>query len=237
MICNIVGGGSTNVNLKLKRYETKEDMLADTPRKNTIGVVSDTDITSLQYGGEEPTSPSSGHVIIVIDENTKISFYAEKDKIKVYPMWAKQYVNGAWVLLDLYLYDGSAWKYNRKYFMKDGAVFNSGQTTFGAIVYTEGNGYNVCNASGWNGVFWTADITPYSKIGFTYWGRWGYANRPYIGVYSTDSANNDTAYLAGRNYNGSGDQQIALNRNNGGTDIRYPQFYDIDISDVVGEKN
>lgn len=86
----------TKLNFDIKRYNTEEELLADTPKENTIGIISDVEINGYRFSAIEPEDMVDGMVWIKTDNSSYIAFDIV-DGVTVYPISAKQYVSGAWV--------------------------------------------------------------------------------------------------------------------------------------------
>ena len=105
-----LGGGSGGLNFKVVGYETQAELLADTPKENTIGIITTTPITSWVFSATEPEVSSEGTIWILTGTVSPIEFNAlKKNSIQVYPISAKQYVNGAWVEKTAKSRRGGAW--------------------------------------------------------------------------------------------------------------------------------
>ena len=104
------GGGGASLNFDVKAYATEEALLAAVPKENTIGVITQTAITSWAFSATEPAEPVAGMVWISTGDSSGVAFNAlKKNAIQVYPLFAKQYVNGAWVDVTAYSYRGGEW--------------------------------------------------------------------------------------------------------------------------------
>lgn len=80
------------------------------PAENTIWINTGTDISSHIFSATEPSSPESGMVWIRTGAASAAPFSAtEENPIMVYPIAAKQYVNGAWVSVSLKIYINGSW--------------------------------------------------------------------------------------------------------------------------------
>ena len=103
-------GGGTSLNFDLTQYATEAELLAATPKKYTIGIISTTEITSWDFIATEPDTPSEGMVWISVGKSSHVEFNAlKKNGIQVYPISAKQYVDGAWVDKTAKSYQNGAW--------------------------------------------------------------------------------------------------------------------------------
>lgn len=102
--CEISGGGG--LNFKLVGGLTQP---AD-PTKNTIWVPTDFEITGYEFSATEPADTVDGMVWIPVGTSSTVAFNAlKKNGIMVYPLSAKQYVNGAWVSVKAKSYQNGNW--------------------------------------------------------------------------------------------------------------------------------
>lgn len=91
---SIVGGTSQPVN----------------PKENTIWVNTDTRISGWVFSASDPESPTEGMVWILTGISSTVKFNAlKKNGIQVYPISAKQYINGVWVNKTAMSYQGGKW--------------------------------------------------------------------------------------------------------------------------------
>lgn len=107
-----LGGGSGGLNFKVVSYATEEELLADAPAENTIGVVTTTPITARVFSATEPQSLIEGAVWFLVGTNSPAAFNAlkaKKDAVMVYPMSAKQSVSGVLVDVVAKSYIGENW--------------------------------------------------------------------------------------------------------------------------------
>lgn len=103
-------GGGAALNFKLLAYATEEALLAATPAENTIGIITDTPINGYYFGVAEPSPAAAGMVWITVGADSQVAFSAtKKNPIMVYPLSAKQYVDGAWADVTAMSYQGSEW--------------------------------------------------------------------------------------------------------------------------------
>lgn len=92
------GGGGAALNFKVLAYATEEALLAATPAENTIGIITETPITSWIFSADEPSPAAAGMVWITTGTASSVEFNAlKKNGLQVYPISAKQHVGGAWV--------------------------------------------------------------------------------------------------------------------------------------------
>lgn len=103
-------GGSNPLNFKIVSYATEEELLAASPKENTIGIVTSDTITSWIFSDTEPTETIEGMVWISTGTSSPTTFNAlKKNTLQVYPLSAKQYIGGAWVDKTAKSYQGGAW--------------------------------------------------------------------------------------------------------------------------------
>lgn len=106
-----LGGGSGGLNFKVVGYATEAELLADTPKENTIGIITTNKITGWMFAAADPAEPVEGMVYITTGTDSDIAFNAlKKNGIQVYPLSAKQYVSGAWVDVTAMSYQGGEWQ-------------------------------------------------------------------------------------------------------------------------------
>ena len=87
---------SGNLNYYVKAYPSEEALPA-TEKENTIALFTDTPITSKYFSPEAPTG-EEGMVWIQTGTTSPVEFNAlKKNILMVYPIVARQYVNGTWV--------------------------------------------------------------------------------------------------------------------------------------------
>lgn len=104
------GGGGASLNFDVKAYPSEAELLAAVPKENTIGVITTTPITSWAFSATELEVSSEGTLLILTGTASPIEFNAlKKNVIQVYPISAKQYVNGAWVEKIAKSRRGGAW--------------------------------------------------------------------------------------------------------------------------------
>lgn len=115
------GSGRAPLDFRVSAYATVEALLADTPSKKTVGVVTEVKITSWAFAPLEPTDPSQGMLWFTTGTASDAEFNAlKKNVIQIYPIFCKQYVDGEWVVVSSYLYAtqwSSIW---------DGVLYNAG---------------------------------------------------------------------------------------------------------------
>lgn len=99
------GGGGANLNFKVVG-----NLQPTSPRENTIWLNTDQEITSWIFSAAEPETPEEGMVWFSVGTSSPVEFNAlKKNAIQVYPLSAKQYVDGAWVTVTAMSYQGGEW--------------------------------------------------------------------------------------------------------------------------------
>lgn len=99
---------AVELNFDIKRYSSEEEMLADTPAENTIGVVTTAPITGYKFSATEPEDVNEGDVWIYVGDGSNVAFDIVND-VTVYPLSAKQYVGGAWIDKTAKSYQDNVW--------------------------------------------------------------------------------------------------------------------------------
>lgn len=98
------GGGGASLNFKIVGNPQPAEA-----KENTIWVDTD-DITSWEFSPTEPENPVPGMVWVSTGTSSTVAFNAlKKNGITVYPISAKQYIDGAWVNKTAESYQGGAW--------------------------------------------------------------------------------------------------------------------------------
>ena len=102
------GGGS--LNFSVKTYTTEEALLADTPRENTVGVVTNTAVPKWSFSASEPSAPEEGEIWFSLGTESDAAFNAlKKNILSVYPKRCRQYLSGAWTNVSAYIYKSGVW--------------------------------------------------------------------------------------------------------------------------------
>ena len=103
-------------------------MLPNTASENTIAVITDTAITSWVLDVKEPESPVVGMVWIEVGTESGVAFNAlKKNGLAAYPVWVRQYSDGAFADRYAFIYQNGAWAqfsevFTALYIIKDGFV-------------------------------------------------------------------------------------------------------------------
>ena len=118
------GGGGTSLNFDVKAYATEEALLAATPSKYTIGVITEHDITGWVFNATKPESPLSGLLFFKLSLFSDYAFNAiKKNEINLYLHGAEQYNDGAFSGVPAYIYQNGSWV-EMKFW--DGVLYDSG---------------------------------------------------------------------------------------------------------------
>ncbi|MBP3420218.1 MAG: hypothetical protein J6K74_06500 [Marinifilaceae bacterium] len=80
------------------------------PSKNTVWVNTSTAITGWCFSKDEPSPITNGMVWFYTVPNSPLAIdILEENSIYLYPLYAKQYVNGAWTVMETKIYQDGAW--------------------------------------------------------------------------------------------------------------------------------
>lgn len=91
--------------------------------ENDLWLNTEIPIDGYAFCSEAPSQPEEGMAWISVGTDSVLGFSAVKPGIIfVYPVGAKQYIGGEWVVKDLYVYQNGMWRQNELY------VFNAGET-------------------------------------------------------------------------------------------------------------
>ena len=119
-----LGGGSGGINFKIVGGTSEPA----SPKENEIWVNTDTEITSYIFSATEPATPEAGMVWITTGTASGVKFNAlKKNSIMVYPLYAKQYIDGTWINVSAMSYQNGSWVewMTKTYIYKDGEAFTS----------------------------------------------------------------------------------------------------------------
>lgn len=165
-----VGSSSGGLNFKI----VGGTFIPSNPKENTLWVNTDHDITSYIFSATEPESPAEGMVWISTGTSSPAEFNAlKKNGIKVYPLSAKQRIDGAWVKVTAKSYQGGAWRDWLDYLLNGADAHDDITGGWETYKHFSGN-YNLGTAT-FSGVGVTLDatnnkavcITTKKKISFT----------------------------------------------------------------------
>lgn len=107
MILNLGGSGGAPLNFKVVGGTVQPA----NPKENTIWVDTDAEITGWTFSATQPETAQEGEVWIKTGAINSIEFNAlKKNSLHVYPMNAKQYVDGVWTPKTALLYQNSVWR-------------------------------------------------------------------------------------------------------------------------------
>lgn len=101
MIFNVSGGGGTALNFKVLGGTAQPS----DPGENTIWVYTEYTLTSWEFSAVEPGNPAEGTVWFAAAAESPAEFNAlKKSAIRIYPVSAKQYLDGVWVDVDAFIF-------------------------------------------------------------------------------------------------------------------------------------
>lgn len=110
------------LNFDVVAYATEAALLAATPKENTIGIITTVDISSWVFSATEPEKMAEGEVWFPTGTSRAVEFNAlKKNSLQVYPLYARQYVGGAWVSKPAKIYQAENWVN-----LWDGVLYDAG---------------------------------------------------------------------------------------------------------------
>lgn len=113
------GGGGGGLNFQVIGGATAPN----NPKENTIWVNTSTTITDWVFSATQPTE-ATGRVWISTGASSPVAFNAlKKNGLQVYPVAAKQYIDGEWLDKTAKSFQGGAWVD-----WWDGVLYNAGNT-------------------------------------------------------------------------------------------------------------
>jgi hypothetical protein len=130
MIFNITnaGGKYGGFNFSVVPYASESE-LPEFADENTIAIIPKSEMSSWIFSMTEPPNPTDGMVWIAIGKSGTAEINIIKENaVMLYPLYAKQYVNGAWVNISALSYnaDGEQVKW-----MSDIILYDNGATDIG----------------------------------------------------------------------------------------------------------
>ena len=147
------------------------------PKENDIWVNADVSVSSWAFSATEPQG-EEGMVWITTGTSSTVAFNAlKKNGIQVYPISAKQYVDGAWVEVTAKSYQNGAWNEWRDYIVRGGtaikdlAILNAAWDSSTAdkgnnATITQNNGYVIVKGtkSGYCAAYVQVDVTDATRL-------------------------------------------------------------------------
>lgn len=104
MIFNQSGG--TSLNFKVVKNQKPVN-----PSPNTIWLDTDHKINGYSFSATQPENMAEGEVWFAIGADSDIAFSAtKKNPVMIYPLFAKQYISGAWIDVTVEIYQDGEWK-------------------------------------------------------------------------------------------------------------------------------
>ena len=102
--------GNSALNFKVVGYDTKEALLADKPAANTLGVITNTKISSWILAPTTPADLGEGMLWIQTGNASPAAFNAlKKNAVMLNPVSCYQSINGALVQKEAYLWTANEW--------------------------------------------------------------------------------------------------------------------------------
>ena len=170
------GGSGSELNFDVKDFRTEAELLASAGKENRIGVITSVPMTGWRFDANQPEDLQEGEVWISVGTDSPVKFNAlKKNGIQVYPIFAKQYVDGAWVNVVAKSYQNSEWVE----WVTEVYIFKRGVGATGTIQTEKQNNSSVSVSVdgitvGWSGsqgytfsYAWsqeTYDVTDFSKL-------------------------------------------------------------------------
>lgn len=180
-------GGGTSLNFKVIGNPQPE-----TAKDNTIWVDTDVKITGWNFNAAQPETAEEGMVWFTTSTSSTAPFNAlKKNGIMVYPMSAKQYINGAWVNKTAKTYQGGKWVDWVVYVVPSNTfTWFSNNTVRGNVTKNSDNSVTVnCTSTNYYVMAFTNqtfDLTGFNKMIVTYTSTSGYTMAA-IGVATSTS--------------------------------------------------
>ena len=129
------GSGGGGLNFRVIGGTTEPS----SPKENDIWVNTDVEITGYVFSVTEPANPAEGMVCISTGTVSSVKFNAlKKNGIEVYPLYAKQYISGAWVTKTAKIYQTNEWA---EFF--SGTIFKNGTIYTGHTNYKTPSNANI----------------------------------------------------------------------------------------------
>ena len=197
-------GGGQPLNFDVKAYATEALMDADTPKANTIGVITTTAITGWHLSATQPENMANGEVWFPVGTSSPVEFNAlKKNGIQVYPLSAKQmvsgtlkdviaksYIDGEWKSWITVLWDASKNYENLKVLGNKGFYITK-QNTSGGTISKSASGLVINSHKNDNTISVSHDnsinFDNISKVTVTWDGGNDYQNYQGIGVYRSNN--------------------------------------------------
>lgn len=115
------------------------------PKENMIWIDTDVKITSWIFSATEPADSAEGMVWISTSASSSVAFNAlKKNGLQIYPIYAKQFISGAWVSVTPMSYQGGEWKYWYLVIVRNGVAkvdFSGNVRNTPAMTVTNEDGY------------------------------------------------------------------------------------------------
>lgn len=100
-----LGGGTGALNFRVVTGEQPVE-----PKENTLWVDTDVEIKKFSFSAVQPESAEDGELWVYINKNSEIEFnILKKNSLQVSPLFAQQYIEGAWQEKAAKFYQNGAW--------------------------------------------------------------------------------------------------------------------------------
>ena len=150
--CYLNGAGGTALNFRVVRYSTEAEMNAATPRNNTIGIVTDVEITEWIISKAKPDNLQDGALWIKTGTSSQGEFNAlQKNGIIICPIAAYQCASGNLVerIAKTFLDDAwRDWEPSVTYLFTPGNQYNEITGGWSGISGRPGHQRRPCHPSG-----------------------------------------------------------------------------------------
>lgn len=165
------GSGGAGLNFDVKDYRTEGELQAAGGKENRIGVITSIPMTGWRFDANQPEDLQEGEVWISTSPFSPIKFNAlKKNGVQVYPISAKQYVNGALENVDAKIFQNGEWWGFFAYIVKNGIIYRHGfskrlRADVDVISVSQQGGYLLVENTSVNGN--TAGLTTDEKVDLT----------------------------------------------------------------------
>ena len=152
-------GGGLTLNFQIKAYASKEDLLNDTPKENTIGIHTETPISGWNVSTVEPSELSEGEVWISNGSGSNVVINAiKKNVLEIRPGTVKQMVSGSIETKYSAVYQNGKWNEFAKIIVENGNAnydiiaigkpLSSGSSAMPSQTISSSDGYFLISADG-----------------------------------------------------------------------------------------
>lgn len=114
-------GGGLSLNFQIKAYASKEGLLSDTPKENTIGIQTVTKISGWHISPIEPSDVADGVVWISSGAGSSIVINAvKKNVLEIRPGSVRQMIGGSFETKFFAVYQNGKWNESAKIIVENG---------------------------------------------------------------------------------------------------------------------